>query len=84
MYQIIEITGYGPRVWGDCPTHDAGIAFIGKRFGWVIAAEADEDDDECCDVMTDRLRQFTIEPVKGLRENNEQARWYDTSAELGG
>lgn len=81
MYQIIEITGYGPRVWGNCPTHDAGIAFIGKRFGWVIAAEADANDDECCDVMTQSMRQFTIEPV---RENNETALWYDTSAELGG
>ena len=80
MYQIVEITGYGLHVWGDCPTHDAGIAFIGKRFGCVIAAEADENDDECCDVMTQSMRQFAIEPIKGLRENNEQARWYDTSA----
>ena len=80
MYQIIEITGYGPRVWGDCPTHDAGIAFIGRRFGPVIAAEADAHDDECCDVMTQSMRQFAIEPIKGLRENDEQARWYDTSA----
>lgn len=68
MYQITEIMRYGTQIWGECPTHDAGIAFIGRRFGSVIVAEADEDDDECCDVMTDRWRQFTIEPIKGLDE----------------
>ena len=68
MYQIFEITG--PRriaLWGKCETHDAGIAFIGERFGSVIAAEADENDDEYLDVMTQSLRQFTIEPVRKVQ-----------------
>ena len=65
MYQITEITGYGLRVWGDCPTHDAGLAFIGKRFGPVLAAEADDDHPDCMDVMSNDWRQFTIEPIKG-------------------
>ena len=83
MYQIIEIRTAGNAIFHDGLhlSHAMAIKAIESRFGSIMSAEHDFDEPECLDVMTDGFRQFAIQPAKELRENNEQARWYDTSAE---
>ena len=84
MYELTEIIDHRARSFGLYASHALAIEAIGAHAGKILCAECDYSAPECLDVMTQSLRQFTIEPAKELRENNEQARWYDTSAELGG
>jgi len=84
MYELTEIIDHRARSFGLYASHALALKAINAHAGKIMSAECDYSAPECLDVMTQSLRQFTIEPVKGLRENNETALWYDTSAELGG
>ena len=80
MYELTEIIDHRARSFGLYASHALALEAINAHAGKILIAECDYSTPECLDVMTQSLRQFTIEPIKGLRENNETARWYDTSA----
>lgn len=80
MYELTEIIDHRVRSFGLYLSHALALEAINAHAGKILSAECDYSAPECLDVMTQSLRQFTIEPVKGLRENNETALWYDTSA----
>lgn len=77
-YKITELTSSYKETHGNgFNTIADAEAYIERRFGHIVSIEQDVDNPDYYDLFTSYGRVLAIEPI-----HDEQAAWYDTSAEL--